>query len=303
MAIDGVAVDEPFYFSSSGSTDEASIFHNGANFVITNSVGKTVFENGITANQYVFDHANTRVGINTNSPAFSIHVVDTASSDIVVEYVGGSQMSLSSGLNYGFSGTLSNHNYRLLANNSYKVEIKTNGDIMAPAAYTTLIGGTNTDLYIDSTGLIGPNPSSARFKENIREIDPEFETGIKNLKVKIADIIDGPTDILTVIAEEAAIDMPGIERYAIHEKLENQIIWPALNSSEYANLDKLEITAGVEKKVIVERIAISENGERSITPVEKIVVKLPHTVNRSDLIYPIIIELQRLIRKVEGLDI
>jgi parallel beta-helix repeat protein len=48
-----------------------------------------------------------------------------------------------------------------------RMRIDNAGMIILPAVYNSDVGGTNHALYIDSTGKIGKDPSSARYKDNI----------------------------------------------------------------------------------------------------------------------------------------
>ncbi|HRN70240.1 MAG TPA: FG-GAP-like repeat-containing protein, partial [Candidatus Woesebacteria bacterium] len=45
------------------------------------------------------------------------------------------------------------------------------GTITADTLYTTTVGGTNRDLYVDNTGVIGYVSSSERYKENINSLN------------------------------------------------------------------------------------------------------------------------------------
>jgi polyhydroxyalkanoate synthesis regulator phasin len=49
--------------------------------------------------------------------------------------------------------------------------VNSSGNVSMPYAYSTIVGGTNRDLYIDNSGLIGYVSSSLRYKTNITEME------------------------------------------------------------------------------------------------------------------------------------
>lgn len=290
MAIDGVGVDEPFYFSSSGSNDEAKFEHDGANFLIDNDTGKTKI--GDKSNYHVIiDHFNVRLGVGIESPLFEFHAWTTgANSTLVAERDDGAIGEIQARADNVFMGARSNNELKFIVNNSVKATFNLNGDFQIPAAVTTVISSP-TDLYIGSDGTLGPNPSSDRFKENIRDITNI--PGIYNLHIRMADYIGGPTDQICLIAEETELIMPEIIRYALYEK-EGEII-TQINRADYINIEEAEgiepnqeqiVTLKQYKRDAMGEIELDGNGNEIIEEINKNLILLPQSVNKSDLIIP-----------------
>jgi hypothetical protein len=79
--------------------------------------------------------------------------------------------------------------------------IGTDGSLTAINVYNDTVGGTNRDLFIDNTGLIGYVSSSLRYKKNIESM--EFNPNYWNLRpVKFNYISDPSIDQIGLIAEE-----------------------------------------------------------------------------------------------------
>lgn len=80
-----------------------------------------------------------------------------------------------------------------------------NGTMTALAMYSTSVGATNKDLYIDNTGKIGPVPSSLRYKTDIRELPSYYNDhlimGLRPVVYRQKNDPAGP-DQLGFIAEE-----------------------------------------------------------------------------------------------------
>ena len=149
------------------------------------------------------------------------------------------------------------------------------GDVVFVDAYSETIGGTNTDLYIDDTGLIGPNPSSIQFKENIRPIS-ETER-IYQLNPILFDRKDGSAkDQMGLIAEEVAEVMPEAVSF------EREIHWRHWTREE------------TEEDGTVREIPFKE-----IESIET--TNVPYTVNYSRLIVPLLAEVQKLRTEVDEL--
>ena len=282
MAIVGVGVDEPFYF---GASDEAVIEHDGVAYYIKNDTGKTLFTDK-TDPHLTLDHAQKFTGIYTASPAFPLHMTTTGTNAAFIFERTAGAIGLANATDSAATfGTVNNHPVRILTNSITKLTIDTAGNITAPAAYTTTIGGTNTDLYIDNTGLIGPLPSSEIFKENIRTLTIGDTDWIYNLTVKKCDYLDGTMDIITIMAEEAATINPGLARYALYDNESGKMIDRADYSNVPEIIESLEMGTATGVELIKNETEVIIN---------KTVQKRAITVNRSDLIYPILAELQKL---------
>jgi len=91
------------------------------------------------------------------------------------------------------------------------MRIDSAGAITMPAVYSDTVGGTNRDLYIDNTGLIGYVSSSLRYKTNIQDLeDTQRLYGLRPVS------FDWKKDGIAswgLIAEEAEKVMPEIVSY------------------------------------------------------------------------------------------
>lgn len=301
MAIDGIRVDEPFYISSAGSADEVSMQHDGSNFLINNDTGLTKFGNGTTY-QMTIDNANGRIGIGTESPNWQLHMYAMSSPPLIrLERNGGAETFIDAGLTDSRLGSVSAHPVQIFVGGNNKMSIDTGGNVRIPAAYTTIIDGTNTALYIDSTGLIGPNPSSIRFKENIRELKANDTNWIYQIPIKKFDMKKergGEKNKIGLIAEEIESIYQKAVRYAVHEITESGPI--LLNNSEYDLSDTRELMPGIEREDIpVYRKKQDENGKDIKIKEWKKLILLPFSVNLTDFIIPMLKEIQKLKMEVD----
>lgn len=99
------------------------------------------------------------------------------------------------------------------------------GKVVAVGAYTTIVGGTNRDLYVDNTGLIGYVSSALETKKNIRPLDSQSEK-IYQLRPVLFDFKDERLGVnqAGLIAEEVAEVLPELVSYKpIYEWEEEEI--------------------------------------------------------------------------------
>lgn len=293
MPVTKARVQYPLYISSAGTNDEAVISHDGSDLYVQNDTGTTRLGTTI-ANDVTVDHVNSRLGVGTTSPSYKIHAYASSGTScrIVTELSGGATTYLNATAAAGFSGTISATEYRLATGGTARVYVDTSGNVTIPAAYTTVIGGTNTDLYIDNTGLLGPNPSAERFKENIREITDSETAWIYNVPVKICDLKTGEKNVLTVIAEDALPIKPEIVGMTACEILETGEA-KAISRADYVNFPEVleEIADGKERTVQLKFEKDTRSG--FVTGYHSKKARLmPFTVNRSQLIYPILHQVQ-----------
>jgi hypothetical protein len=285
MSISGVRLDEPLYISSSGSNDEARIDHNGTDFLIDNDTGKTKFGN-LSTTQVTIDHTNTRVGIGTTSPTYTLHAKTAANTLLVTEYTGGAVGGIGSTSTATWVGGFSAHPLQLYTSSVPRLVISTSGTVTIPAAYSTVISGTNTDLYIDSTGLLGPLPSSERYKTNIR--DNADTSWIYDVPIKTCDYYDGTNNITTVIAEELEAIAPQAVRYGLFHVDKNGETKPVIDY----DIKDINIQKNKKTKVKLHKKTMDNELE------DVDVILLPISVNRTDFIYPLTQELQKLRQQV-----
>lgn len=301
MAIDGCGVDEPFYISSAGSNDEGRIQHDGTDLLIDNDTGKTKIGDK-TNHHLTIDHSNGRIGILTASPNYNIHLLEDSSTTatVVAERDTKAKAFVSATDSYGQFGTINSYTVRIFVNASSKMTIDASGNASIPAAYTTVIGGTNTDLHIDNTGLLGPNPSSIRFKENIRELEENdtnwlYQVPIKKYDMKVER--GGEKDKIGIIAEEIEMVNKKTVRYGVHEVTEKGPV--LLNSSQYDLSEANALLPGIEQEDIpVYRKALNKNQEDIKIKECKKLILLPISVNLTDFIIPMLKEIQELRKEI-----
>lgn len=70
----------------------------------------------------------------------------------------------------GFIGTSSNHDLAIITNGSNRITVSAAGDVTAPNVYTATVGGTNRDVFVDNTGLLGYVSSFRASKKNIQPL-------------------------------------------------------------------------------------------------------------------------------------
>lgn len=316
MPIDGIRVDEPFYFSSAGASDEVKVEHNGSDFYIINDTGSTflhnttagaltIIDNGVSNNQFVVNHLNGNVGIGTSNPSYSLEAQKTGvGAMIVANRTDGATMELAGAAGSGIVGTRTAHPVDIRTNIVSRINIDISGNVKIPAAYVTTIGGTNADLYIDSTGLIGPNPSSVRFKENIREPADIDTNWIYNVDVKKYDMKPeqgGQPDNIGVIAEQVATVNDSVILYGVHEIIENETP-KLLNNSQYDLSQTAALLPGIERNDIpIYRKTADLNGNDIQIMEYKTLQLLPISVKHTAFIMPILRELQKLRTEVDTL--
>jgi len=151
----------------------------------------------------------------------------------------------------------------------------TDGSIKLPQVYGDTVGGTYRDLYIDDTGKLGYYSSSIRYKENVRDATEEDSGWIHALRPVMFDFKDPAmgTNQCGLIAEEVAEVHSSIVSY----QRDLTYVEGPPNENDPAN------HAGETVPVIT-------------------TTDIPETVNYSDLIVPMLAEIQRLKKQVQALE-
>lgn len=298
----------PLALSSAGSTDEWIFDHTGSGGTIENTVGNmtlTASAAGAKINLVAdsmtvqLDSANKHFGVNTAAPAFTIEAKDSGGAQIAAtETTTPSTMLISAGTMYGFVGTNTNHEVRFITNNIYRMELDLSGNLMIPAAYTTVIGGTNTDLYIDSTGLIGPVPSSIRYKENISPITEQETEWIYQAVVKEFYFKGDSVKQIGVIAEEIEIINPVCVRYEVY-KVDGETLTKLDRSKYKLQRDEGAITPNVDS---LEDVEYKESNDIAAIMAQITVRRIPEGISKDYIIYSMVKELQKLNARIAALE-
>jgi len=152
--------------------------------------------------------------------------------------------------------------------------LKVNGKLESLPTYSVTVGGTNRDLYIDDTGVIGYDSSSLRYKTNIKDFNNT--AFLYDLAPKIYDKDNGVKGEVGLIAEE----VNNIYQKAVSFRRGENII----HTGKYFN-DPNDDKYGQE-----------------ITEIEYYTTDKPETVNYSKLIVPLLREVQKLNDRVTKLE-
>lgn len=143
-----------------------------------------------------------------------------------------------------------------------QIRLNTNGDVLMVGTYDDIVGEERRDLFIDTTGKLGYVSSSQRYKKNIRDLDNS--SSIYNLRPVKFDRKDGSAvDEVGLIAEEVELVMPELVSY--------------------------------QRNVIEKVEKIDKDTEEEIKTIDRIeTTRIPETVSYSQLIVPMLKELQEL---------
>jgi hypothetical protein len=307
MPIDDVYVDEPFYFSSSGSLKEILIKHTGTSALMENTVGDMTFtasgtnaKIGLVADSMtvLIDPVGKCLGVNTAAPGFLIDARSTALADIVVTETGSTvRTELASTSSRGFVGTLTSHPLRFLTNSIYCGEFLATGEFLVPSAYNAVIGGTNIDLHADNTGKIGPLPSSSRYKENIFPVQDAETAWVYDAQVKEFNFIGDSVKEIGIIAEDAELINPNAVRYEIYERSGENLVKLNRATCRMVKDEKdVVVNQDIEEQV---HIAAPDGTETIET---KTVRRIPEGINKGFVFYSILRELQKLEARVRVLE-
>jgi hypothetical protein len=164
----------------------------------------------------VYDEVNDRFGIRNTAPDFLFQVTGDGTNGIIVtQRVSGADMYMNATLTHGNFGTFSNHPTRIVVNVSPHTVFNLDGSITSLGTYSAIVGGTNRDLYVDDTGLIGYVSSALKYKENIRDISALDIENIFKLPVKKFDYKDAEKGInqIGIIAEDMEQYFPELCSY------------------------------------------------------------------------------------------
>jgi len=245
------------------------------------------------------------VGMGTTKPAFPLHVNNSAVVGMMERYDAGTTNSLTgfagrhttsgdmadgfgTAVNYAIQDNAGVNNYIgnlgmnrdgndssgkfvvMISSNgvsSQRFTINSTGVINSSPTYSVTVGGTNRDLYIDNTGIIGYVSSSIAGKENIRSYTDT--SWIYNLSAKIYDRKNSTTkNEVGLIAEEVVYVNPDLVSYKRNES--------------YGNC-----------KVTVDGEYVCDIIYTETT--------IPETVSYSKLVVPILIEVQNLKKFIDDI--
>lgn len=117
----------------------------------------------------IFVKSNGYVGIGTGAPSYPLELETTGTgAEFLCDRTDGATGVISAGLSYVFIGAKSNHDFRLIANDSVKMTVETSGDVgigLTNPTYKLHISG---GAYCDGAAWV---PGSSReYKENITNL-------------------------------------------------------------------------------------------------------------------------------------
>lgn len=174
---------------------------NGGTGATTFTAGRVLFGNTTsainTSANLFWDNTNNRLGINTGSPGFALEVQSADTSGTAAEVL---RLRASGGSNdfvdqtfFARGGFMSNPVVRLRGHLTLGIggsesgqfvvatvsggtltdrfTVRSDGIIVSPATYSAVVGGTNRDVFVDNTGLLGYVSSTRESKANIQPMD------------------------------------------------------------------------------------------------------------------------------------
>lgn len=297
----------PMYISSTGASKEGRIYHDGADLKIDTDAGKIKFGNK-TISPIVMDVGNQYLGVGSGiTPSYQFHAI---SSDtfcrIQLDYTSGPSTILSSTSVVGFSGTVTGHNFRLLTNGIYRIEIDQNGLVYMPYVDNNDIAGDPglKQLYINDSGELGYSSSMSQTKENVTTLSLADIDFIKNLNPVKYDVVETGQSQHGFIAEE--VDQVFPEGIFLSVFKVTPQGYEHLKKDVYQNI--VELRDVQAKNVPVAKVgkkitAVNSNGEPTATIDENIEVELhPAGVNIERIVPALVRTVQDLISRIEALE-
>jgi hypothetical protein len=267
------------------NTTGASNTASGVNALVGNTTGgantasghQALYSNTIgtynTASGYGALLGNTTGGGNTAYGANVLNsnttgIYNTASGVSALYYNTTGNYNIAIGLNAGSSLTTGSSNIDIgnlgVATEGNTIRI---GDSNQTRAFIAGIYGaaalTNgTTVYVDSTGRLGTNPSSRRYKDNIADMD-EASTALMKLRpvtfhYKSDRNPAGRSLQYGLIAEEVAEVYPGLVAHSADGKIETVMYQylPAMLLNEYQKQQRIIEVQAESAKLQAERIAV-----------------------------------------------
>ena len=129
------------------------------------------------------------------------------------------------------------------------------GSLYSVDSYSDAVGGTNRDLYIDSSGKIGYLSSSIDVKTNIRNISDTIINKLMMLRPVIFDRIDNSSVNETgLIAEEVEKIFPELVSY------KRNVIWKNVTTTYCKTVEGKEVCYNMTERMI-DRIEITDKPE------------------------------------------
>jgi hypothetical protein len=286
--------------TSLDDNDEATISHSSTELSITNSVGDTVIRN-VDQKALVINHEDYKIGIFTDNPGYTVDVRDLqAGANLNLEGIYGIVTLLLAGSAQGRVGTRTDNNFSIVTGNVNRITVSSTGTVTIPGAYSELVGGTNRDLYIDSTGKIGTLVSSERYKENIEQFNPGSENPIFSLSPVSFDYKDSSlgVGVIGFTAEDVSVKMPKLASYQAYKIIgEEHIKFDRAKTKNIGEIEKKE--KNVPLKTIVSEIIDFDPEE--LNNEEQDVIMLPETYSPTNLIPYIVAAIKYLKQEIEKL--
>jgi len=198
------------------------------------------------------------VGIGATSPGSKLHVYGggTYQDGLRLEFSGASgngwnwAAGSDANLYFGYGTTASLSHKAILYSGTG--DFKAYGSLIAPGSYSSTVGATNRDLYVDNTGLLGYVSSSERYKENITDIgDTSWIYDLRPVNFDYKDKSKG-VGLSGFIAEEVSLVNPKIvsyERMEIKDEDGNITYGEDLNTPETVNYGSPILVASMIKEI------------------------------------------------------
>jgi hypothetical protein len=297
----------PFYFSSSGSNDEAKIEHDGVNFLIDNDTGLTKIGNKTNYNIWI-NHGSKEVGINTTPTAgYTFHVANSGSNPaLVAERNTGEVAYFNATVAAMNVGSATPQDVIIRVNLLEKMRINTSGEVLFGDVYGDTVGATNFALYIDDTGKIGAAPSSVGYKE---DIEPITDTSKLDLVAPVKYTIGGNMEF-GFIAEDIAEVIPEAVIYRVYEIKDGKEERIQLSNYDNPQAEFNTLVPGVEKTIILKKKKQKNLDDDGTIDIQINVKKVPEGVKK-DILIPLAIQrlkdqeikIQNLVSRISALEV
>lgn len=190
-----------------------------------------------------------------------------------------------------------------------RLTIGKQGNITALAPYSTVIGGTNVDLYIDNTGLMGPAPSSLRYKENIKLIESKGTSWVLSVPIKSFNFKGNVREQIGIIAEDLDKIHPAAVRYETYQVVDRELKKIDRGQLQFLKTEeRIPRNKTVKEKVIRKATVITKDKKKNDAEtvkeeeIEMEVRRIPEGILKDQIIFALVSEVQKLAARVMKLE-